>query len=32
MTSCQIQESKKKARYKLHVLGMNNDLWEKVRG
>ena len=32
MASRKIQESKKKARHstKLHILGMNDDLWIKI--
>ena len=30
MASCKIQESK--MFHKLHVKGMNDDLWDKVRG
>ena len=30
MAGCKIQEGKKKARHKLHVLGMNDDLWDRV--
>ena len=30
MASCKIQESKRKATFhKLHVLGMNDDLWDR---
>ena len=34
MASCKIQESKGESRtfHKLHVLGMIDDLWDKVRG
>ena len=34
MASCKIQESKQegKALHKLHILGMNGDLWDKVLG
>ena len=30
MASCMIQEGK--TVHKLHVLGMNSDLWDRVRG
>ena len=30
MASCKIQEGK--TFHKLHVLGMNDDLWDRVRG
>ena len=32
MASCNVQESKEKRFQKLHVLGMNDDLWDRVRG
>ena len=32
MASCKIQESKRKARRSLNVLGMNDDLWDRVLG
>ena len=33
MASCRTQESKKKARRSInfHALGMNDDLWDRVR-
>ena len=35
MAACRIQESKMKARRSvncMHVFGMHDDLWDKVRG
>ena len=31
MICCRIQE-RRKASHKLHVLGMNDDLWDSIRG
>ena len=32
MASCKIQESKRKTFHRLHVLGMNDDWWDRVCG